>query len=210
MESGRVFIKELHKEFYRLLKQKSTLFITLCEIKTHDFTISKYCTIARAQKRYGLRPIDSDDDEQPIDSIVSDDHLICRIYAYRNYYRITDIFPDDHDDNTLEPTDLIFAIPKSDFGRFVLAYLKTHTFISSVDILNFLIPYTDYYDYSKFDDFSYYMIRDDDQWIPKNADFIKFVLHSREILNIYLNMIEYINSTLTPEESDRIREIFDL
>ena len=67
MESGRVFIKELHKEFYRLLKQKSTLFITLREIKTRDFTISEYCTIARAPKRYGLELIDSDDDEQPID-----------------------------------------------------------------------------------------------------------------------------------------------
>ena len=67
MESGRVFIKELHKEFYRLLKQKSTSFITLREIKTRDFNISEYCTIARAQKRYGLRTVDSDDDKQPID-----------------------------------------------------------------------------------------------------------------------------------------------
>jgi hypothetical protein len=47
MESGKAFIKDLHKEFYTLLKQKSTSFTTLREMKTRDFTIPELSLMSR-------------------------------------------------------------------------------------------------------------------------------------------------------------------
>jgi hypothetical protein len=208
MESGKVFIKELHEEFYRLLKQKSTSFTTLREMKTCDFIISEFLSMIKARKSHPKKmwhQFNWDDEILLMDPIIRNAGLIlCIETDKKNQYSIGDLNPmhdyDYYHDSTFKPTDLIFAIPNNDFSRFALAYLKTHTFVSPADILNFLIPYTNYYDYSQFDEFVCDIITGANKDMPKDTDFIQFVMYSRDILKIYLDMLYYIDLTLSPEE----------
>ena len=205
MESGKVFIKELHEEFYRLLKQKSTSFTTLREMKTCDFIISEFLSMMKSTSLKMRHQLNCDDEILLMDPIIRNAGLIlCIETDKKNQYSIGDLNPmydyNYYDDSTFKPTDLIFAIPNNDFSRFALAYLKTHTFVSPADILNFLIPYTNYYDYSQFDEFVCDIIPGANKDMPKDTDFIQFVMYSRYIIKIYLDMLYYIDLTLSPEE----------
>ena len=124
--------KQFKNEVYEKLKQKSTSFVTLREMKICDFTIPEYYAMDQSDK------------------------WIWSIFADENKQVLVDSIDHDcqDDPDAFKDTDLIFEIANNDFNYFALNYLKDHSHKSHSDILNFLIPYTDYYDYSKFVAFS--------------------------------------------------------
>ena len=145
--------RQFKNEVYEKLKQKSTSFVTLREMKICDLTISEYYTMDQSDK------------------------LILSIFADENKQVLVDsIYTDEPD--AFNDTDLIFEIARNDFSYFALTYLKHHSHKSHSDILNFLIPYTDYYDYSKFE-----ILLEDIDIYSLDKEKAKYLDYTNEIIN---------------------------
>jgi hypothetical protein len=190
--------KQFQNEVYQKLKQKSTSFITLREIKICDFTVSEYCAIH--------------------EEIKSEKLIVC-IFTIENGLSIVDDIDID-DPSAFLKNDLIFEIPNNDFSRFTLGYLKYHSHKSHSDILNFLIPYTDYYDYSKFamlSEIGNYLICDNDKFeyltyikeifnYESNQKSAWSLLDKHYSIDFYIreakDMISYIRCTRSKEEKE--------